>query len=167
MKAIKISTILIAASLLVLGCNDQTATHKENSHASQENHHSETQKENSHTSHEIHHSETAKIRLNNGEKWMVNEEMKPFVIESEEILVQFMESESRDYQQLAAQLEAKNSGLIKSCTMKGESHDELHKWLHPHIDLIKELKQEEKLDKAKSLVQELNKSFKTYHQYFQ
>lgn len=151
MKAIKISTFLIAVSLLVLGCNDQTATHKKDSHASHENH----------------HSETAKIRLNNGEKWMVNEEMKPFIIESEEILVQFIESESRDYQQLAAQLEVKNSGLIKSCTMKGESHDELHKWLHPHIDLIKELKQEEKFDKAKSLVQELNNSFKTYHQFFE
>jgi soluble cytochrome b562 len=36
-----------------------------------------------------------------------------------------------------------------------------------HIDLIKELQQEKDIDQAKSLVSELNTSYKTYHQYFQ
>lgn len=151
MEAIKIITILLAVSLLVWNCNNQTST-KNNAN---------------HDTHEYHHSESDILRLNTGEKWLVNEEMKPFIIEAEEILVEFMATESNDYITLAAQLKEKNSGLINSCTMKGESHDELHKWLHPHIDLIQELGQEGNFDKAKALVQELNNSFKTYHQYFQ
>jgi hypothetical protein len=115
MKAIKIITIIFAASLLVLGCNNQTTTEKNESHSTHDNQHSESEN----------------IRLNNGEKWMVNEEMKPYIFEAEKILFDFVEAGSTDYHTLAAQLKEKNSGLIKSCTMKDESHDELHKWLHP------------------------------------
>jgi hypothetical protein len=148
MKALKRSTLLFAVSLFALSCNNQTTTKYNDSH-------------------EIHHSDSKNIKLNNGERWMVNEEMKPFILEAEAILVEFIETGSTEYLRFAAQLKDKNSGLIKNCTMKGKSHDELHKWLHPHIDLIKELEQEQDIDKAKSLVNSLNSSFKTYHQYFQ
>jgi hypothetical protein len=148
MKSIKISIIIFAASLFMLGCNNQTITKNSESQGH-------------------HYSDSDQIKLNNGEKWIVNEEMKPFILEAETILIEFIESGSTDYPTLAAQLKEKNSGLIKSCTMTGEGHDELHKWLYPHIELIKELEQEKNLDKANSSIQKLSKSFNTYHQYFQ
>ena len=114
MKSIKIITIIFAASLFMLGCNNQTITKN-----------SESQ--------EYNHSDSEQIKLNNGEKWLVNEEMKPFILEAETILIEFIESGSSNYTTLAAKLKEKNTGLIKSCTMKGEGHEELHKWLHPHI----------------------------------
>jgi len=106
------------------------------------------------------------IKLNNGEKWLVNEEMKPFILESEIILNDYIESSSTDFKTLAERLNEKNSKLIESCTMNGESHDELHKWLHPHMNLIRSLAQEENTESAASIVRELALSFETYHKYF-
>src|SRR5690554_5471571 len=77
------------------------------------------------------------IELDNGAKWKVNEEMIPFVHNAEAILGQY---KGGDYKKLAEQLANENKKLINSCTMKGKSHDELHKWLHPHLELVKDLK---------------------------
>jgi len=115
-------------------------------------------------SHEDHTQEAVSIELNNGQKWKVNTEMTPYILEAEQVLMQF---NSNDYKKLAEQLEAKNKGLIKSCTMDGKSHDELHKWLHPHIQLIKALDDPESKEEADKVVDELKSSFQTYHKYFQ
>ena len=68
---------------------------------------------------------------------------------------------------MATQLKEKNNGLIKSCTMNGESHDELHKWLYPHIELIESLSKAESTEAASEIVADLQASFSTYNQYFQ
>lgn len=114
-----------------------------------------------------HTEESESIQLNNGEKWIVNEEMKPFILEAENNLNEYLNSNSSDYKTLAEQLKDKNSGLIKSCTMNGESHDELHKWLLPHMELIKNLAECSNNDEATKVIEQLNASFKTYNQYFQ
>ena len=93
--------------------------------------------------------------------------MKPFIIEAEEILNKYIESQSKDYLTLANQLKEENSGLVKSCTMKGESHDELHKWLHPHIELIESLSKAESAEQASKIITDLQTSFSIYNQYFQ
>lgn len=107
------------------------------------------------------------IKLNNGEKWAVNEEMKPFILDAEGILNQYTTRQSENYKILASQLKEKNGGLIKSCTMKGESHDELHKWLHPHMELIESLSKAESTDEANEIIAALQVSFASYNQYFQ
>lgn len=113
-----------------------------------------------------HDEVSEKVELYNGQKWMVNEEMKPFILESETVLNEYIQAESNDYTTLAAHLKEKNSGLIKSCTMKGESHDELHKWLYPHIQLIESLAKAENVPDANAIIAQLKTSFKTYHNYF-
>ncbi|MBK8391499.1 MAG: hypothetical protein IPL23_20365 [Saprospiraceae bacterium] len=107
------------------------------------------------------------INLNDGEKWAVNEEMKPFISDSEKILNEFIAKKSKDFITLAAQLKEKNSGLVKSCTMQGASHDELHKWLHPHMKLIESLANASDLEAASKTIDELKESFVTYNQFFQ
>lgn len=150
----KIILTLTIGSFLLYGCGNSTSEQSNNNGelATQQQHQ---------------HDDEQTISLNNGEKWFVNEEMKPFILEAENILTEYINNNSTDYKTLAVQLKKKNSGLIKNCTMKGESHDELHNWLHPHIDLIKKLEQEEDAGNAPSIVKELVKSFETYHQYFQ
>jgi hypothetical protein len=106
------------------------------------------------------------IKLNNGEKWAVNAEMKPHVAEGEKILNDFLSQNSADYNKLAADLTSQNDKLIESCTMKGESHDELHKWLHPHMELIGKLAKANDPEAAKAIVTQIDQSFKTYQQYF-
>ncbi|MEZ4950622.1 MAG: hypothetical protein R2784_14740 [Saprospiraceae bacterium] len=84
--------------------------------------------------------------------------------EAEQILLQYNDN---DYNALAEQLKNKNNGLIKSCTMDGKSHEELHKWLHPHIQLIDALEDAENKEEADKIISELKASFQTYHNYFQ
>lgn len=110
--------------------------------------------------------ESDQLALNNNEKWMVNEEMKPFVMKGEEMVTTYIKENKTDYKQLTTDLKAENSKLIKSCTMDGASHDELHKWLHPHLELVGELENTTDEMKAKELVQQLATSYQTYHEFF-
>jgi len=111
-----------------------------------------------------HNDEKVAIELNNGQKWKVNEEMSPYILEGEKILKDYT---GQDYEALADELQSQNKKLIKSCTMDGKAHDQLHKWLHPHIQLIGFLEEAETATQAYTIVEQLNESFKTYHTYFQ
>ena len=106
------------------------------------------------------------IALNNGEKWKVNEEMKPFIVKSEAVLEAYVKNNGTDYKKLAQDIKDQNSLLIKSCTMEGPSHDELHKWLHPHLELVERLGEIDNPEKAKVMVAELEASYQMYHEYF-
>ncbi len=51
--------------------------------------------------------------------------------------------------------------------MNGKSHDELHKWLHPHLENVKTLENETEATKANKMVLDLQHSYQQYHKYFQ
>lgn len=145
-------TILTSATfILIVSCNNTNSDEKSENVPQKE----------------IQQTNTDEISLNNNEKWAVNEEMKPFILEAEIILNEYLETKAIDYQTLASQLKEKNKGLIQNCSMKGASHDELHKWLHPHMDLIDLLAKSESNQDAQLIVQQLEKSFDTFHLYFE
>ncbi|HLS71086.1 MAG TPA: hypothetical protein VK027_05440 [Chitinophagaceae bacterium] len=106
------------------------------------------------------------ISLNNGERWEVNEEMKPYVNEAESILKNYQNTEDNNYQQLAIDLKEQNDALIKSCTMDGTAHDELHNWLHPHLQLVEGLKNAKNIEESQEWLEQLNLSMEKYHKYF-
>lgn len=108
----------------------------------------------------------ADLKLNNGEKWEVNAEMTPHIQQGSQILSDYVAQSSSDYKKLAADLKAQNDQLIKSCTMKGESHDELHKWLHPHMSLVEKLDEAADATEARAIVAQLEQSYKTYQKFF-
>src|SRR5690606_19644238 len=109
---------------------------------------------------EHHHDESSEaIELNNNEKWIVNEEMKPYVMKGEELVNSYIQDSRTDHKALAEQLKEQNNQLIKSCTMKGKSHDELHKWLHPHLEMVKELENETDVARANEIVLQLQGSY--------
>lgn len=118
--------------------------------------------------HETHHHDESSqvIELNNGEKWVVNSEMKPFVSKGAELVNVYVQENKTDFKELTTQLKEQNNQLIKSCTMKGKSHDELHKWLYPHLELVKELDNETDTVKAKEIVVKLQNSYQQYQIYF-
>ncbi|MBS1751393.1 MAG: hypothetical protein JST63_15945 [Bacteroidetes bacterium] len=124
--------------------------------------HQETE---NHTEHQ-HDESSEAIELNNGEKWLVNEEMKPFVLKGEELVNTYIQNNQTDYKALAQKLNDQNDQLIKSCTMDGKSHDELHKWLHPHLNIVKTLENETDATKANEIVSQLQHSYQEYHKYF-
>ncbi|MBK9047964.1 MAG: hypothetical protein IPL74_15190 [Bacteroidetes bacterium] len=51
--------------------------------------------------------------------------------------------------------------------MKGKAHDELHKWLLPYIDLVKELSEAKDETEAAKQFENIQTSFTTFNQYFQ
>ncbi|PKL85769.1 MAG: hypothetical protein CVV22_06330 [Ignavibacteriae bacterium HGW-Ignavibacteriae-1] len=153
MNRVRIFAASILLTLFAISCNNNAQEKMDT--------------ENHSVDHDAHNHGTESIELNNNEKWHVNEEMKPFIIESEKVLNTYTETESNDYLTLASQLKSKNSELINSCTMQGKSHDELHKWLHPHMDLIEKLENAENENDANVIISDLKASFNTYHTYFQ
>ncbi|WP_157604529.1 hypothetical protein [Solitalea canadensis] len=151
------NVLLIAlSSLFMLSCNNGTKTKDTaNEQASSHNHDSTSQ------------SNALKIALDGGTKWIVNEEMKPFVLAGEDLVKHYQSENNTDYKSLAEKLKLQNNGLIKSCTMSGKSHDELHKWLHPHLELVTKLEKAENEKDSNAIISQLLESYKTYHEYFQ
>ena len=111
------------------------------------------------------HDASAELTLDNGKKWAVNEEMKPYVAEMEDALVQY-KPENGDYKMLATNIIAANDNLVKSCTMTGKSHDVLHVWLTDHIQDLKKLQNAPNRNEANETVNELKESMDEYHEYF-
>ncbi len=110
--------------------------------------------------------ETDVLSLNNGSKWKVNAEMKPFVKRASQLTEEFVKNHHTNYKMLATELNVQNDLLIKSCTMKGKGHEELHKWLHANLELVEELGKEDNQEEAAKLVIALQNSYKTYYQFF-
>ena len=109
---------------------------------------------------------TEALTLDNGQKWKINKEMQPFILKGSDLVNQYLKENKTDYKALAAELSTQNSQLVKSCTMKGKSHDELHKWLHPHLELVEQLGNESNAENAQKTVLKLQESYQTYQQYF-
>ncbi|WP_027376501.1 hypothetical protein [Kaistella palustris] len=163
MKKIILSAILGLATLI--SCEKK---HEEN--ATHESHKTEQAASGEHATHDDHekaddHDESVRLELNNGEKWAVNPEMKPYIAESENLLNAY-DKEKGDYQKLAAALTNNNNKLVKSCTMNGKSHDVLHAWLLPHMQHIDHLKKSANREEANETVHELKESMDEYHKYF-
>ena len=111
------------------------------------------------------HDESVKLELNKGQKWPVNNEMRPFITETETLLSTY-KPENGDYKMLATNLNAANEKLVKSCTMTGVPHENLHAWLAPHMKEIGKLQKADNREDANKIVGELKESMDQYHQYF-
>ena len=145
--------VLAISSFVLWSCNNSSEKAKSNQETKQEEHQ---------------HDETSEaVELNIGKKWIVNDEMKPFVAKGEGLVTTYLQSSQTNYNKLAQKLKDQNNQLIKSCTMKGKSHDELHKWLHPHLELVEALGKSTNENEAKGIVLKLQKSNEAYHQYFE
>ncbi len=120
--------------------------------------------------HPHHHAQVdtqTPLETNHGEKWKVNEEMKPFVSQGAQWVKAYIDEERTDYKRLADALKEQNELLIKNCTMDGKSHDELHKWLHPHLEMVEGLRNSRDEDEAMKRVHELHFSYQKYYDYFE
>jgi hypothetical protein len=93
--------------------------------------------------------------------------MKPHIEQGRNILSGYVAANVEDHESLAEQLQEQNSKLIRSCTMEGQAHDELHKWLHPHMNLIQKLSKAQNAEAAEDVIGELQTSYKTYDLYFE
>jgi hypothetical protein len=109
------------------------------------------------------HSDSEAIQLNEGKKWKVDDNMMLHIRNMEKDVMNFNSENNKNYPLLANKLKSNIDLLTSNCTMKGEAHDELHKWLVPYIELVDKFSKE----KSKNQFIEIQESFKTFNQYFQ
>lgn len=151
----KLILTFTVGSLLLYSCGNSTNEKSNNQTevAEQNNHH--------------HDDESEAIELNNGEKWKVDANMITHIRTMENDINHFANVEQKDFKSLAEKLQANIDLLTSNCTMTGQAHDELHKWLLPYMDLVDELSVAEDKIEAEKQFQEIQSSFKTFNHYFQ
>ena len=149
MNKLKITSILLSTFFL-FSCNDKA-----------NNKSAETSQD---TKTEVHeHSNDETIQLNDGQKWKVDVDMMAHIRIMENDVTSFDKETPENYQLLADNLKKNLDLLTSNCTMKGEAHDELHKWLLPYIELVDDFSK----DKSNENLAKIQESFTTFNQYFQ
>lgn len=157
----KLIIVLIAISLLFIGCKDQA----KESNASKKN---ETEHTEQHTeSKAVSNDWIQEIKMNNGAKWIANPETNEGVANMKSILTASNPKELKDYLMVANALNNEKNFVIKECTMKGPSHDNLHVWLLPLIEQIDALKEAKTLDEAKHIYKSIEQNVYAYNDYFE
>ncbi|MEX0997462.1 MAG: hypothetical protein WDZ45_10470 [Flavobacteriaceae bacterium] len=113
---------------------------------------------------ESHHSED-ELRLNNGKKWTANAETTQGVLAMQEHMDDFRDLENGNYTQLKSQLELEFKTIFEKCTMKGESHEQLHNYLYPIRDYFSALGKDK--ESAKAAFSKLESYIPVYFEYFE
>ncbi|MFT5823380.1 MAG: hypothetical protein ACI8ZM_004641 [Crocinitomix sp.] len=102
-----------------------------------------------------------------GEKWVIDEGMRISIDSIEMGMQAFSGATLADYEDLSGDLKHHTKSVILNCTMKGQAHDELHKWLLPFIDLRKELIGITTVDEGKVIAADLNNELTIFNTYFE
>ena len=110
---------------------------------------------------------TNDIELNNGSKWQANLETNEGVERMKNSLKTQSTNNLEDYSKLVELLNVDKNYVIKNCTMKGDSHDNLHVWLMPLIEKIEALSEAKTLEEAAKLKKSIEENVNAYDTYFQ
>ena len=157
----KIAIVFVIASLLFASCKDQpkeSTTSKSNKVE-----HTEHQSEN-----DIDGNDWMQdIQLNDGSKWEANPETNEGVANMKSVIRASNPKELKDYHMVANVLNDEKNFVVKECTMKGPSHDNLHVWLHPLIEKIDALKEVKTLEEAQGIYKSIEENVNAYDYYFE
>ena len=107
------------------------------------------------------------IELNNGDKWLANIETNEAVLKMQNSLKTLSTNTLTEYYELAEILNIDKNYVIKKCTMKGDSHDNLHIWLLPLIAKIDALSKVKTIDEAAKIKLSIEENINAYNTYFQ
>mgnify|MGYP000141129725 CR=1 FL=1 len=110
--------------------------------------------------------DTLSLRLNSGEKWIVNNETHVGVSKMDSIIKAHKTNKENNYINLGNNLSMQASFIIKSCNMTGEAHNQLHVILIPMLDEIYVLKDSQNTEEQRKAAQKLEGLIVTYFKYF-
>ena len=111
--------------------------------------------------------DTLTLRLNNGEKWVANNETQIGILKMDSIIRAFKSNGNENYLSLGENLSKQTSYIIKSCNMTGDAHDQLHVVLVPMLDEISILKDSDNKEESESALNELEDLIEGYFSHFQ
>ena len=110
--------------------------------------------------------DTLTLKLNSGEKWNVNNETHVGITKMDSLIKVFKSNKTCDYLALGESLSKQTSFVIKNCSMKGESHDQLHVVLVPMLDEISILRESENKKDLEQAFQKLESLIANYFKHF-
>lgn len=111
--------------------------------------------------------DTLTLKLNNGEKWVANNETQIGMLKMDSIIKAFKSDKTNIYMDLGRNLSKQTSFIIKSCNMTGEAHDQLHVVLVPMLDKISVLKESNSQQENKRVLINLEELIDEYFNHFE
>ena len=115
---------------------------------------------------EIERVEIEGLALNNGEKWSANTETIEGVHNMMKLVDNTFET-NEDYQKLAEDLGTEKSAIFNKCSMKGEAHDNLHSFLMPLIEKIKQLEESSEIENSSKITNEIKLHLNEFDYFFE
>lgn len=143
--------VIFSVLLLIMSCRSETKTTNNDQDPEVE---------------QISITDSLPLRLNAGKKWISNTETHEGIIKMKTIISTFEKESDKHYKVLGDSLAKQTSYIIKHCSMKGESHDQLHVVLIPMLDEISILREENNLDKSIIALQNLERLMAAYFKFF-
>ncbi|MBE7411695.1 MAG: hypothetical protein L6Q54_13495 [Leptospiraceae bacterium] len=127
--------------------------------------------EHHHESSEHHHAKAGYPELDNGKKWQSDSPTKSGFAKLTEDLKKFEDKKKgkltvQDYNEFAKISTASIDSIFASCTMKGKSHEELHKYIALLLEDIKSLKGNE-LNSSKESFEKLKTNLGKFNDFFE
>lgn len=116
---------------------------------------------------DVHHHENGnEIQLDHGKMWAANAETTQGIKNMQKLVNSFSDKESdAAYALLKSNLEKEFSTILTKCTMKGESHNQLHNYLLPMKNVFEGLSSSD-LTTCKKSFKILQKHLNNYSNYF-
>jgi hypothetical protein len=111
--------------------------------------------------------DTLTLKLNNGEKWNVNNATQIGIEKMDSIISSFKSKKESSFVELGQNLSKQTSFIIKSCDMTGEAHDQLHVVLVPMLDEISIIKESENTYESRKALGELESLIEAYFNHFE
>jgi len=107
------------------------------------------------------------VSTNNDELWKANIETTEGIKKMQEIMSSFSDEENVSaYASLKTNLETEFTNIFQKCTMKGESHNQLHNYLKPMIEIFEGLESSD-LKTCKENFSIMNTHLAGYQNYFE
>ncbi|PHS51896.1 MAG: hypothetical protein COB01_08830 [Lutibacter sp.] len=161
-KAIKL-ILGIAVLVFAISCDSKTGKTHGNNGAEQTDEH---QKEQPATKQTDEHAGDEVLQLNNGNLWEANLETTEGINNMKLLIKSFSERDNMvAYATVKQNLEKEFGTIIAKCTMTGEAHNQLHKYLVPMKDLFDGLAASD-LDTRKYSLNKINTHIEGYIKYF-
>lgn len=162
MKKTILSLAIISA--LLMSCNEtkQKDETVEITEAVHENHGEEMAAE----THAMNNDWVNEIKLDTGSKWEANAETTEGVEKMLELLKTSETKTVETYHTLASSLNDVKNFVVKECTMKGASHDNLHVFLHPLIEKIDALGKITTVEEGANIKKSIKENLDKYYNYF-
>lgn len=106
------------------------------------------------------------LTLNNGEKWIANEETEEGMQAMKQQITNFTTSDVEAFHTLGNKLSSIKDEIIAKCDMEGTPHDQLHLVLLPMLEQIKKLQQTETQETGNDALYKLEYLLELYFKHF-